>query len=258
MTQKQLLLIWVAKFGYSTSTIIQEVLGIENKRVRNLLSELSQTQKKGVPCIPFLKRVEVNGLQGQVLYMLSEAGLAEATRACDMDYRYSFRASEMINFDLLLHGLGVQFICARLLAKSSEKDIFGIIPERLISSEIYEKRPDAIIFFNGQRAAIEYERSEKSADRLDRFFQEIESSLIAQKFDKFIIYHEVEGISKRYINHVKNPFSRWKMRNKRWENLGKKSLDERTRGKIQIATLQEIRRATQPISFGMAKKGDMK
>lgn len=254
MTKKHLLLVWIAKFGYSTSTILQEVLGIENKRARNLISELSQTQKKGVPCIPFLKRVEVNGLQGQTLYMLSEAGLSEATRACDMDYRYSFRASEMINFDLLLHGLGVQFICAKLLSKSQEKDIGGVIPERLISSEIYEKRPDAIIFFNGQRMAIEYERSEKSGDRLDRFFQEIESSLLLQKFDKFIIYHEVEGISKRYINHVKNPFSRWKMRNKRWESMGKKPLHESVRGKIQITTLQEIRRATQPISFGMSKK----
>lgn len=258
MTQKQLLLVWIAKFGYSTSSILQEVLDSENKRARNLISELSQTQKKGVPCIPFLKRVEVNGLQGQVLYMLSEAGLAEATRSLPMDYRYSFRASEMINFDLLLHSLGVQFIAARLFQKSEEKDIGGVIPERLISSEIYEKRPDAVVIFNGQRVAIEYERSEKSGDRLDRFFQEIESSLISQKFDKFIIYHEVEGISKRYINHVKNPFSRWKMRNKRWENLGKKPLDERTRGKIQIATLQEIRRATHPISYGMSKKGDMK
>lgn len=254
MTQKQLLLIWVAKFGYSTSTIIQEVLQVENKRVRNLISELSQTQKKGIPTIPFLKRVEVNGLQGQILYMLSEAGLAEATRSLPMDYRYSFRQSEMINFDLLLHSLGVQFICAKLLSKSSERDIFGIVPERLIDSQIHEKRPDAVVIFNGQRVAIEYERSEKSGDRLDRFFQEIESSLISQKFDKFIIYHEVEGISKRYINHVKNPFSRWKVKNKRWENLGKKPLDERTRGKIQISTLQEIRRATHPISYGMAKK----
>lgn len=254
MTQKQLLLVWIAKFGYSTSTIIQEVLGVENKRARNLISELSKTQKKGIPTIPFLKRVEVNGLQGQTLYMLNEAGLAEATRACDMDYRYSFRASEMINFDLLLHGLGVQFICAKLLSKSQEKDIFGIIPERLISSEIYEKRPDAIIFLSGQRVAIEYERSEKSGDKLDRFFQEIESSLIAKKFDKFVIFHEVEGISKRYISHVKNPFSRWRMKNKRWENLGKKPLHENVRGKIQIATLREIRRATQPISYGMAKK----
>lgn len=258
MTQKQLLLVWIAKFGYSTSSILQEVLGIENKRARNLISELSQTEKKGIPTIPFLKKVEVNGLQGQTLYMLNEAGLAEATRSLPLDYRYSFRPSEMINFDLLFHSLGVQFICARLLAKSQEKDIAGIIPERLISSEIYEKRPDAIIFYNGQKVAIEYERSEKSGDRLDRFFQEIESSLIAQKFDKFIIYHEVEGISRRYINHVKNPFSRWKMKNKRWENLGKKPLHESVRGKIQIATLQEIRRATQPISFGMSKKGNMK
>lgn len=254
MTQKQLLLVWIAKFGYSTSSILQEVLGIENKRARNLISELSQTQKKGIPTIPFLKRVEVSGLQGQTLYMLSEAGLAEATRVLDMDYKYSFRASEMINFDLLLHSLGVQFICAKLLSKSQEKDIAGIIPERLIDSQIHEKRPDAVVIFNGQKIAIEYERSEKSGDRLDRFFQEIESSLISQKFDKFIIYHEVEGISKRYINHVKNPFSRWKMRNKRWENLGKKPLDERTRGKIQIATLREIRRATHPISYGMSKK----
>lgn len=258
MTQKQLLLVWIAKFGYSTSSILQEVLQVENKRVRNLISELSKTQKKGVLCIPFLKRVEVNGLQGQVLYMLSEAGLAEATRALDMDYRYSFRPSEMINPDLLLHSLGVQFIVARLFQKSQEKDIAGIIPERLISSEIYEKRPDAIIFYNGQKVAIEYERSEKSGDRLDRFFQEIESSLIARKFDKFVIYHEVEGISKRYINHVRNPFSRWKMRNKRWESMEKKPLDERVREKIQIATLREIRRATQPISYGMAKKGEMK
>lgn len=258
MTQKQLLLVWIAKFGYSTSTIIHVVLGVENKRARNLISELSQTQKKGVPCIPFLKRVEVSGLQGQTLYMLNEAGLAEATRACDMDYRYSFRPSEMINFDLLLHSLGVQFICAKLLSKSQEKDIVGVIPERLIDSQIHEKRPDAIIFFKGQRVAIEYERSEKSGDRLDRFFQEIESSLISQKFDKFIIYHEVDGISKRYINHVKNPFSRWKMKNKRWENLGKKPLHESVRGKIQIAALREIRRATQPISFGMSKNGNMK
>lgn len=258
MTKKQLLLVWVAKFGYSTSSILQEVLQVENKRVRNLISELSQTQKKGIPTIPFLKKVEVSGLQGQTLYMLNEAGLAEATRVLDMDYKYSFRASEMINFDLLLHALGVQFILARLFQKSQEKDIGGIVPERLISSEIYEKRPDAIIFYNNQKLAIEYERSEKSGDRLDRFFQEIESSLISQKFDQFVIYHEVEGISRRYINHVKNPFSRWKMKNKRWENLGKKPLHESVKGKIQIATLQEIRRATHPISYGLAKKGDMK
>lgn len=45
MTKKQLLLVWVAKFGYSTSPILQEVLGIENKRVRNLIYELSQNTK---------------------------------------------------------------------------------------------------------------------------------------------------------------------------------------------------------------------
>lgn len=192
--------------------------------------------------------------------MLTEAGLAEATRACDMDYRYSFRTSEMINFDLLLHSLGVQFICARLLAKSPERDIAGIIPERLIDSQIYEKRPDAIIFFKGQRAAIEYERSEKSGDRLDRFFQEIESSLLLQKFDMFLVYTEVEGISERYRRHAKSAFNRWRLdkKSKRWETVAKKTLDESTKAKIQIATLQEIRRATQPISFGMAKKGEMK
>jgi hypothetical protein len=264
MTKKQILLTWVAKFGFSTSIILQEVLGIENKRVRNLIYELSATHKKGIPTIPSLKRVEVSGLQGQVLYMLTEAGLAEATRANAQDYRYSFKVSEMINFELLLHSLGVQFIAARLFVKSfvksGEKDVSGIIPERLISAESREKRPDALIFRNGKWTAIEYERSEKSGERLDRFFQEIEAALLAKKYDEFIIFTDVDGISQRYKNHAKSPFQRWKMNNrtKRWESFGKKPLAEEARGKIFIQTLKEIQKATQPISYGIAKKESKK
>lgn len=275
MTQKQLLLVWIAKFGYSTSPILQEVLGIQNKRVRNLIYELSQSskakkqpktaeneakskpEKQRIPTIPYLKRVEVSGLQGQVLYMLTEAGLAEATRANAQDYRYSFKPSEMINFDLLLHSLGVQFIIARLFEKSEEKDVSGIIPERLIQVGVGEKRPDALIFRNGKWTAVEYERTEKSSDRLDRFFQEIEAAILAKKYHEFVIFAEVDGISQRYKNHAKAPFPRWKMnpRTKRWENLGKKPLADEVRDKIFIKTLQQIRKATHPISFGIAKKG---
>jgi hypothetical protein len=256
MTKKQFLLIWIAKFGYSTTSVLQEVLEVENKRVRNLIYELSAPEKKGIPTIPFLKRNEVNGLQGQVLYTLTEAGLAEATRASAQDYRYSFRPSEMINFDLLLHNLGVQFIAARLFVKSGEKDVSGVIPERLISAESREKRPDALIFRNGKWTAIEYERSEKSGERLDRFLQEIEAALLSKKYDEFIIFNDVDGISQRYKNHAKSPFQRWKMnpRTKRWESFGKKPLADEVRGKIFIQTLQEIRKATQPISYGIAKK----
>jgi hypothetical protein len=260
MTKKQLLLIWVAKFGFSTSIILQEVLAVENKRVRNLIYELSATHKKGIPTIPSLKRVEVNGLQGQTLYMLTEAGLAEATRSNAQDYRYSYKVSEMINFDLLLHSLGVQFICARLFVKSGEKDISGIIPERLISAESGEKRPDALIFRNGEQTAIEYERTEKSGDRLDRFFQEIEAKILQKKYPIFLIYTEIEGISQRYRNHLKSPFNRWKMgeKSRKWESISKKSIAEEAKGKILISTLVDIRRATHPISFGMAKKGEEK
>jgi len=48
MTKKQLLLVWIAKFGFSTSIILQEVLAVENKRVRNLICELSATHKNGM------------------------------------------------------------------------------------------------------------------------------------------------------------------------------------------------------------------
>lgn len=255
MTKKQLLLVWIAKFGFSTSTILEVVLGIENKRVRNLIYELSATHKKGIPTIPSLKRVEVSGLQGQVLYMLTEAGLAEATRANPQDYRYSHKPSEMINFDLLLHSIGVQFIVGRLFAKSEERDISGIVPERLMNISTGEKRPDALIFRNGKKSAIEYERSEKSGERLDRFLQEIEAALLAKKYDEFIIFTDVDGISQRYKNHAKSPFQRWKMNNrtKRWESFAKKPIAEEARGKIFIQTLQEIRKATHPISYGIAK-----
>jgi hypothetical protein len=260
MTKKQILLTWVAKFGFSTSIILQEVLGIENKRVRNLIYELSATHKKGIPTIPSLKRVEVSGLQGQVLYMLTEAGLAEATRANAQDYRYSFKVSEMINFELLLHSLGVQFICARLFVKSGEKDVSGITPERLISAESGEKRPDALIFRNGEITAIEYERTEKSGDRLDRFFQEIEAKILQKKYPIFLIYTEIEGITQRYRNHLKSPFTRWKVgeKSRKWEAISKKPLAEGARGKIFIQTLREIQKATQPISYGIAKKESKK
>jgi hypothetical protein len=278
MTKKQLLLVWIAKFGFSTSTILEVVLGTENKRVRNLIYELSQRskakkqpktaeseakskpEKQRIPTIPLLKRVEVSGLQGQVLYMLTEAGLAEASRANPQDYRYSHKPSEMINFDLLLHSLGVQFIVGRLFAKSEERDISGIVPERFMNISTSEKRPDALIFRNGKWTAIEYERSEKSGDRLDRFFQEIEAALLAKKNDEFIIFTDVDGVSQRYKNHAKSPFQRWKMnpRTKRWESFGKKPLADEVRGKIFIQTLQEIRKATHPISYGIAKKESKK
>jgi hypothetical protein len=90
--------------------------------------------------------------------------------------------------------------------------------------------------------------------------QEIEAALLVKKYDEFIIFTDVDGISQRYKNHAKSPFQRWKMnsRTKRWESFGKKPLADEVRGKIFIQTLQEIRKATQPISYGIAKKESKK
>lgn len=265
MTQRDSILVWVAKFGFSTSVIISEMLGIPQKKARDLLSVLSsptrKSQKTGKTYtrIQYLKRLDVLGYQGQRIYMLTEEGLAQATLALAVDYRYDFRSSS-IDQTRMLHSIGVQFICAVLFARSEEKDLSQVVPERLLAFEKGVKIPDAVLFFNGKKTAIEFERSEKSGDRLDRFFQEIEAAIEEGYYDSFQVYSEVTGIIERYKKHAKTSFTRWQMHEKRWVKIGKETLSEKAKNNIKIIPLITIGKALRPTSYGieMAKKGEKK
>lgn len=275
MTQRDLVLVWIAKFGFTTSVIVSELLGISErarekgqtdtgKKARELLALWSSGQKikkakdegekdKILSRTQYLKRVETLGNQGQRLYMLTEEGLAQATYALAMDYNYDFKPSS-IDHTRLLHSLGVQFICASLFRKIANNDISNIMPERLIKYPKGIKQADAVISTNNGDLGIEFERSEKAGDRLDRFFQEIENAIDSGYYTRFAVYSEIDGIIKRYKEHAQTSFTRWEMREKRWVAKAKKPLTETTKKNIKLLSLVAIGKAIRPITYGQEKR----
>lgn len=265
-----MIVLWVAKNHFTTAVIVSEFLELAqraqakgekniNKKATDLLLEMSSSfsvRKDGVKIFrpQLLKKVENFVNQGQNLYMLAPEGLALATRLFPFDYQYNFLPSSIDHYRIL-HSIGVQYVSAVLLRREKEKDnpefsILDFYPERVFNFPEKSKKADVVLRSGEKIIGIEFERSEKSGERLDRFFQEIENSIFNGFYDSFMIYSENSGTIQRYKKHISKDFSRWKMQGKRWVKSSTKPLHESIKNRIRLFELKSVGRAIRPITYG--------
>lgn len=188
---------WTYRWGYTSATIIQMLLGrtsagYANKLVRQGWLVATKTES-GMPT---------------AIFTLSELGLQKAERHSPDLYRYFEIEPYRINQKLIRHYLLAQVATINAINTGG---IVNFETERMFSQmgdKLGIKRPDIVwVMQSKRRFAIEVELSKKWDRCLDTFIYAIIKALKSLKkqparFDRFIVFTESPAIHDTYLEKM--------------------------------------------------------
>ncbi|BBE51876.1 hypothetical protein OYT1_ch2361 [Ferriphaselus amnicola] len=193
MASRNLVLNWIYRWGYSTATVIQQLL---NRTSAGYASRLS---KQG-----WLIATPTKSGHPKAYFTLSASGLAEAERQASELLRYPEIDPYRVNQSNIRHNLIAQVATLNAINAGLAK---GYQTERMLIStdtQPLQKLPDVVLHLSsGLRLAIEVELSAKWERDLDQFVLGIIQSLkiedgIPPAFDRFAIVSDSQAILSRY------------------------------------------------------------
>lgn len=237
---------WIYPSHFSTTAVIAKHLQIERTNAGNLLGRLV---KQGA-----LKRVECDELQGANLFMLTPDGVEEALLLGVPAWEYDTRPSS-INHERIRHDIGVQWIASHTIQSLADKgvQVTRMEPDHILRDGSPGKLPDAVLTLEGgHKVSIEFERSEKTGERLDRFLASIADDLANGSYAKTIVASRLPRIVKNYTDRLnsvitlyeKNPVSH------RWQAIGTTTVPSELKARISFKHFPELGAVLSPVTWG--------
>lgn len=210
---------WIYTWHFTSIAVLVEHMKIKPVNASNLLGRLVRQN--------YLQRVECEALQGADLFMLTVDGLEEAENIDGRLWDYDLRAGS-INHNNVRHDIGVQWLVANALHTLASKklDVVKLEPDHVLRSQLlHQKIPDCrLTSVTGMRVSVEFERSEKAGEKLDRFIYDIYQSLTGKDgnppaFDLVQVFARSPALICNYqrrLNEAITLYARNKSTN-RWE-----------------------------------------
>lgn len=236
---------WIYLWHHATRAIIAEHMKIGSTNASNLLGRLV---KQGL-----LKRVECDELQGADLFMLTPDGVEEALLLGVPAWEYDTRPSS-INHEKIRHDIGAQWIASRTIQSLADKGvrITRIEPDHILRDGSPGKLPDAVLTLEaGLRISIEFERSEKTGERLDRFLAAIADDLADGRYAKTIVVSRVPGLVENYKARLNGTITRYKKNHitHRWEARGTATISQEIADRISLRHYPELAAVLSPVTW---------
>lgn len=197
---------WLYRWGYTSSTIIQLLLG------RTSAGYAQKLERQG-----WLVATKTASGIPATFFTLTEQGLQEAERHAEALYRYPEIDPYKINQQLIRHDLLAQSSTVNALNAGA---ISSYETERMFAQEGDKsgvKRPDVVwLTKSGHRVAVEIELSAKWTRDLDEFVLGIARALQSasdkpSKYSRFAIISDSKAIVDRYRKAMQpgTPLSLW-------------------------------------------------
>ena len=186
---------WIYRWGYSSATSIQQLLG------RTAAGYTQKLARQG-----WLQVVNTESGTPKCYFTLSELGLQEAERHAEVLLRYPEIDPYRINQKLIRHNLIAQHVTIDSMRAGFTIDYRT---ERMINqagNKSGEKIPDVVwITTSGLPTGVEVELSAKWERDLDQFVLGVIQALISEndkpaRYDRFAIITDSPAIKKRYSN----------------------------------------------------------
>ncbi len=236
---------WIHPWHYATTAIIAEHLKISRTNASNLLGRLV---KQGV-----LRRIDCDELQGADLFMLTPDGVEEAQLLGVQVWDYDTRPSS-INHEKIRHDVGVQWITSCTIQSLEDKGVrvTKIEPDHILRDGSPGKLPDAVLTLEaGPRISIEFERSEKTGERLDRFLASIADDLADGRYAKTIVASRVPGLVENYKARLSGTIMLYEKNHisHRWETRGTVTICPEIADRISLRHYPELAAILSPVTW---------
>lgn len=201
--KKKTVLLWLLMWGFSSSEIVRQVLGVRET------GYIASLVKLGL-----VRVVDIHTLLGGTAYMLTQQGLEQALAYGEHAVRYELNPNK-IQPRLAKHHMAVQKVVAAIPNR------LACLPERLIGELDKQgvKRPDALVLIDGAElrwVAIEVELSQKWGRDLDLAMGGNLRGLQEWKVACVLYVTQSQLVVNAYQEHLAKPLQVWEKNGMRW------------------------------------------
>jgi hypothetical protein len=213
---------WIYRWGYTSDAVIQAIVGTKRPGFGKKLVDAGWLATVRAPVNADVRN----------LYLLSDAGLAEAARRHPEVLPYPEAHGRISG--LVRHRLAIQWIVLANARDShlSEREV------RIRSSELEHKAFDALIYRQGREIGIEAELSPKYGPKLDAFLLDCldwtdhasRHVIVATDSEAILRNYQTRLAERELLRHTLNA-------NGHWQPKGRVGIDPGARCRIHFARL---------------------